>query len=418
MKIIKLQSENILRLDAIEITPDGNLIVIGGENAQGKTSVLDSILLAMGGKKAKHQEPLKRGKKKGKIVIDVGDFTVTRTFTPKGGTLKVTNVGDKREYPSPQKMLDDFVGQLTFDPLHWTQMKGRDQLETLKSLVGLDFTDLDEQREKLYADRTDSNREVKRLTGVVESASEHNVPLVEVSVSELVADLNAAQAILYGRDSDEMEVKRLKEAYKGRKQQVEKCEEEIRLLNKEIAEAKSTMEDIKNKGKSLQEKLDNIDIPDIESIQEQINNAEDTNSKIRANSELKENQKELEAAVDISEGLTGQITAIDQEKADMLASAKFPVPKLSFDEDGVLYQDVPFSQASSAEKLRVSVAMGIALNPDLKVLLIRDGSLLDDNNLKAIAKMAEKSGHQIWLERVTDSESECSVLICDGMVKE
>ncbi len=43
MKIIKLQSENIKKLKAIEIKPDSNLIQITGANAQGKTSVLDSI---------------------------------------------------------------------------------------------------------------------------------------------------------------------------------------------------------------------------------------------------------------------------------------------------------------------------------------------------------------------------------------
>ncbi|MBW2637225.1 MAG: AAA family ATPase, partial [Deltaproteobacteria bacterium] len=101
MKIVQLSSENILRLNAVKITPDGNLIVVGGKNAQGKTSVLDSIWLAMGGKKAKHTEPLKKGTKKGKIVVKVSNgpegqgrsprsITVTRTYTPKGSTLTVT----------------------------------------------------------------------------------------------------------------------------------------------------------------------------------------------------------------------------------------------------------------------------------------------------------------------------------------
>ncbi len=81
MKILKLSSENVLRLSAVEITPEGNLVVIGGKNAAGKTSVLDSIVLAMGGRIAKHSKPLKDGAKKGKIVCELEDLTVTRTFT-------------------------------------------------------------------------------------------------------------------------------------------------------------------------------------------------------------------------------------------------------------------------------------------------------------------------------------------------
>ena len=417
MKIIELSSQNILRLDAVEITPEGNLIIVGGENAQGKTSVLDSILLAMGGKKAKHQEPLKQGKKKGKIVINVGNFTVTRIFTQKGGSLKVVNNNDQKVYSSPQKMLDELVGQLTFDPLIWSGMQDKQQMETLKALVGLDFMELDAKRAELYTERTDLNRDAKRVKGLVDSAEEHDdVPLVEVSVSELVDELNKAQAIIYSRDSDEIEICRLKDAYKEKKADIEEWQGLIAGLQKRINEAISTMDDIKSKGRSLQERLDSTPAPGINSIQKQIDSAEDTNHKIRSNSALHDNKKLLKNIEKKASDLTDQISSIDEQKASQLSNAKFPVAGLSFDEDGVLYQGVPFAQASSAEKLRVSVAMGIALNPDLKVLLIRDGSLLDDNNLKIIAEMADKSGHQIWLERVGKGK-ECSVIIEDGMVK-
>jgi hypothetical protein len=60
--------------------------------------------------------------------------------------------------------------------------------------------------------------------------------------------------------------------------------------------------------------------------------------------------------------------------------------------------------------------MGFAMNPKLKILLIRDGSLLDEDNLKMVAEMAEKEGGQLWLERVSEG-SEVSVIIEDGMVK-
>jgi len=104
-----------------------------------------------------------------------------------------------------------------------------------------------------------------------------------------------------------------------------------------------------------------------------------------------------------------------QTKAQ-LAAAKFPVEGLSFDEAGVLFNGIPFPQASAAEKLRVSVAMGIAMNPEFKVMLIRDGSLLDETNLATVAKMAAKSGAQVWIERVGKGK-ECQVIIEDGYVE-
>lgn len=89
---------------------------------------------------------------------------------------------------------------------------------------------------------------------------------------------------------------------------------------------------------------------------------------------------------------------------------------LTFDENGVLLNKIPFDQASSAEQLKVSLAMGIAMNPKLRVLLIRDGSLLDEDNLKMIAELAAKNDCQIWLERV-GSGDEVSIIIEDGSIK-
>ena len=101
----------------------------------------------------------------------------------------------------------------------------------------------------------------------------------------------------------------------------------------------------------------------------------------------------------------------------MIASAEFPVEGLGFDETGVTMNDLPFVQASDALKLRVSVAMGMKMNPELRVLLIRNGSLLDEDNLAMIAEMAEESNSQVWLEKVGKSD-DVTVLIEDGMVAE
>jgi hypothetical protein len=108
---------------------------------------------------------------------------------------------------------------------------------------------------------------------------------------------------------------------------------------------------------------------------------------------------------------------VDAGKTEKLAAAKFPVDGLSFDETGVTFGGLPFEQASSAEQLRISVAIGIALNPKLKVLLIRDGSLLDADSLKLVAEMAADSDAQVWVERVDDTRK-VGVVIEDGSVVE
>jgi hypothetical protein len=145
--------------------------------------------------------------------------------------------------------------------------------------------------------------------------------------------------------------------------------------------------------------------------------AEEQNRRIRANLTAKAKNQELFAVAKQAKEKTEEIENIDAAKARQLEVAKFPVPELSFDETGVVYRGVPFAQASGAEQLRVSMGVAMALNPTLKVCLIRDGSLLDDKNLALVAEMAAEQGGQVWLERVSDGP-EVSVVIEDGSVKE
>ena len=101
-----------------------------------------------------------------------------------------------------------------------------------------------------------------------------------------------------------------------------------------------------------------------------------------------------------------------------IEAAEMPVAGISLSDESVMFNGQPLSQASSAEQLKVSVAMAFALKPRLKICLIRDGSLLDENSLKLVAGMAEEADAQVWLEKVSSDGAGCSVVIEDGMVKE
>ncbi|MCR4294647.1 MAG: AAA family ATPase, partial [Elusimicrobia bacterium] len=163
MKIVRLSTENVKRLSAVHITPDGSMVVIGGENGAGKTSVLDSIWYALGGKGALPGQPVRKGEKRAKVTLDLGEMIVVRTITPDGGgSLKVTSK-EGATFPSPQTMLDKLVGILSFDPLAFARLPAKEQAETLRKLAGLDFAAQDGQRRTLYEQRTEVNRDVSRL---------------------------------------------------------------------------------------------------------------------------------------------------------------------------------------------------------------------------------------------------------------
>jgi len=419
VNIVKLESSNIKRLKAVQITPEGNMVVIGGNNGQGKTSVLDSILYSIGGGNTHCERPVRQGEDKAKIVCELdGGIVITRTFTAAGGTNLVVSNKEGARYSSPQAMLDAMVGKLTFDPLEFTRMDSKRQVEALRTLVGLDLSGLDQQRKDLYDQRTVVNREVKSvLAGVEAFPFYEGVPQEEVSASELAAELKRRQALNAGIVEKSRALGEIESRITKGAQHIAMLEDQIAGLERQLKQSKEMKISLESQAKQMNESLLGVVQEDEASILVQLDDIQDINKKVASNASrmrLSAKAQDLQAQAD---EITAKIEDIDKQKAAALASATFPVPGLSFDESQVLLHGIPFSQASDAEKIRVSVSMGMAMNPKLKVILIRDGSLLDSSSLSMIAHMAKENDAQVWIERVGEG-SECTVIIEDGQVKE
>lgn len=397
-KIISLKSTNYKRLRAVEIRPDasGNLVIVAGKNGQGKSSVLDSITAALGGINAKTTpKPIRDGEERAEIVLETEDLIVTRRFTPSGSTLKVTSP-DGANYPKGQTKLDDLLGKLSLDPLAFTQLSDKDQLATLLGLVELPFdpVKLDAERKGVFDQRTDVNRKVKELAA---QAAGYTVtePVQEVSVTDLLTQYREAVSN--------------NESYSRAETRVQNAASRIEQIKKELAAAEAELKAATAASAEHPEPIDHT------AIQQQIDGAEKTNARAREYADYQWAKTQHDAAQAKADELSEQLESIDKRKSDGLAAAAFPVPALGFDEGGVTYQGVPFKQASSAEQLRVSLAMAIALNPALRVIRIADGSLLDSDNLALIESMAAEHDFQVWIEMVDDS-GERGIVIEDGQV--
>lgn len=418
--INRLEVENIKRIKVVRITPEGKVVVIGGKNGEGKTSALDSIAYLLGGKNAICDEPLRRGEKKGRIIGEIGDLTVRRTFTEGGTYLEVTTK-DGAKYPSPQAILDKMCSALTFDPLAYLHMKPDDQRKTLLDMLGEDYAEIEQHRAQAFADRTDVNRDLKKAKARLEATPmpEGMEDVEPVDLGELADQLNAAVDL-------ENRVIREKTAADNARAQADRYVQEIaerrrriELLEQEI----SALEDSQDQCSKLAthhddeaKRLSGEGTPDTDAIRAKIDTATDHNNRVMAAKAHKQAQVDVDELADASEKLTTEIEALDKKKSDAVKSGKLPVEGLGFDDHGPTFNGIPFSQSSSAEQLRVSCAMAIAMNAGLNVILIRDGSLLDDDNLALIGQMAEENDCQIWIERVGEGK-ECSLIIEDGAVR-
>ena len=424
MNIVKLTAENVKRLQAVEIKPDGSLVVIGGRNGQGKTSVLDSIMYGLAGGKSLPSMPIRKGEEKASVEIDLGDMVVKRTFTAAGhSSITVTNK-DGLKYPSPQSILDNLVGRLTFDPLDFSRQTAKEQSETLRALVGVDVAPFEARRIAAYNERTIVGRDVKSLEARLQSTQRHEgLPSADIAVSEILAEQEKAA-------KQNADVALLRQVFTTAENQVvnclsvvERCEQEVHRCQKALNDANYKLDQAfqsharaKDIFQQRAKDIEGLSDIDLSPFKTRCAEAEAINQKIRQNRQRDELAKELNAKREKVESLTSEIEKADKEKAAAISSAKYPIDGLAFDVDGnVTYNGIPFEQCSSAEQLRVSVAIGLALNPKLRVLLIRDGSLLDSDSMVELQRMADEAKAQVWVERV-GNDGAVSVIIDDGMV--
>jgi|TARA_R110000822_G_scaffold310554_1_gene444027 DNA repair ATPase RecN len=413
-KIVELRASNVKRIKAVTIRPDpdGNMVVISGDNGHGKSSILDAISMLFGGKDQMPSTPVRVGEDIAEIVADLGDMVVTRRISSKGHTtLKVQN-REGATFSSPQQMLNALTGKLAFDPLSFSRMKAKEQAELLRELLGLDFLEQLRERGVHYDKRTEVNRSIKLIEGEV--ASMPRAPddlLPRVAVSELLIELKAAENAnrLARAASDQVADAHREGVRLG--EQVRRDRELLKVL-----EAKS--ESVLHDYNKLKETADAMVTVDTEPITTQIAGAEAINTLHQKEAERERATVRLQAAARCREELTEKIKAIDQARVKAIAEAEMPVPGLGFNDDGlVTLNDLPIDQASAAEQLRVSVAIGIAMNPKLRVLLVRDASLLDDTSMAKVAQQAKDSDCQLWVERI-EVDSNTTVIIEEGELKE
>lgn len=406
MKITKLDVKNVMRIEALSISPDGKSVVIGGENGAGKSSVLNAILFALAGGRAIADEPVRKGSKSGaEVVLETESLTVTRRWTKTGNTTLEVKAKDGSKIAKPQELLDRLFGTLSFDPLAFARMDAKGQREALMRLVGLDFTAQDQQRASLFDKRTDVNREVKRLSGALDKAPQAppGTPDEEVSVSALSTQLVQAQeanAALRLQRTD-LEAKRARAT----------------RIKADIASLQAELEKLTADGKVLAAKIDGAAEIDLDPIRQQIADADAINRSVRMKSNRANIAAQLNDVSSQAEALTGQIDAIDTAKAEAAAAARYPVQGLSVADDGVRLGEVPFAQASQAEQLRASVAIAAATSSDLRVMLVRDGALLDKKSLALLSEIATEHDVQLWVE-VVGTRDECTLVIADGQAVE
>ena len=415
MKILKLTAENFKKLSAVEITPDGNVVVISGKNAAGKSSVLDGIEATLcGGKMPK--KPIKDGEVRAKVEVNIGEYKdspkflgnsvnmgeykVTRKFFGTSSTLVVQATGKTEPERSPQAFLDRIVGNLSFDPLAFLNKQPAEQRNTLMDFLGLNLQDFADKIEIIKAQRSEVRKNKERKLHEAESIiTTPNLPPQEVSSESLLVELKAIQ------DHNEVCQKVATENAVAQSR-LETVEKEMMAADAAIESWQKRLEGLRNIRNTIkiQLKEDIVPVKDLAEVEAKLKSLSATNEAIRRNAQKKEAIVAMERCAEEYSRLGDNIKVVENEKAKKLAETVMPVKGLTILADGLAYGGIPLEQVNAAKKLEICVSISMALNPKLKVLRI-NGNDLDTESLLAIGRLVDNQGYQVWIEKVSDDNT-------------
>lgn len=403
VKINRFEIENVKRVKAVRLSPSENgLTIIGGRNGQGKTSVLDAIAWALGGKKFEPTQAHREGSVTApKLHVELSNGLVVERGG-KNGTLKVL---DPNGGKGGQKLLDAFIDELALDLPKFMEASDAEKGKILLQIIGVGdkLAEMDREEATLYNRRTEIGRIAEQKKKFAAEMTYYpDVPKEPVSASELIRQ---QQEIL------------------KRNAENQRLRENEKTLQAELDAAEKTLRDAQERVKDLEEKFriahrDAMDLHDesTEELERNIADVDALNVKIRTNLDREKAELDAETYSKQYEALTRDIESVRGSRKALLDSAELPLPELSVEDGKLLYKGQHWDGMSGAERLRVATAIVRKLKPECGFVLMDKLEQMDQDTLAEFGAWLEAEGLQVIATRVSTGD-ECSIIIEDGYVR-
>lgn len=418
VKITALEAENVKRIKAVAFAPSPTgLTLVGGNNNQGKTSVLDALAWALGGERFRPTAAQRDGAvAPAHLKVTLSNGVVVER-KGKNASLTVTDPTGRR---SGQQLLNAFVEPLALDLPRFMDASDKEKSDILLRIIGIgaELHTRDLEIKGLYDKRTFTGQlAAQKKHFAEEMISYPEAPDEPVSASELIRQ----QQDILARNGENQ---RLRAQYAELEQQVQQCVDELKRTRERIATLQQLADELDakhtklfNQRETARKTVSQLQDESTAELEASIRDIEETNRKVRAN--LEKSRAEDEAAQYASE--YDRLTeSIQQKRADRMAllnGADLPLPGLSV-EDGVLtYKGKHWRDISGSDQLRVAAAIVRRLNPDCGFVLLDKLEQMDMTTLQEFSAWLEAEGLQAIATRVSTG-SECQIIIEDGMVKD
>ena len=402
IKINKLEIENVKRIKAVKVEPKASgLTVIGGNNNQGKTSVLDSIAWALGGERYKPSQATREGSVIPPTLHIVMNNGLVVERKGKNSALKVTDPNGQK---AGQQLLNEFVEQLALDLPKFMEASGAEKAKILLQIIGVgpQLAQLEQQEKELYQERLYIGRTADQKEKFAKEQPYYTeAPKDLISASELIRQ----QQEILARNGENQR----------KREQLHQLEQRYQRINEQMANLLAEQKKVESDLEIARKSTLNLHDESTKELEQNISNIEEINRKVRANLDKEKAEDDAKTYRDQYNSLTKDLEDVRDKKAELLNAAELPLPELSVKEGELIYKGQKWDNMSGSDRLKVSTAIVRKLNPNCGFVLLDKLEQMDMKSLQEFGEWLEAEGLQAIATRVSTGD-ECSIIIEDGYV--
>lgn len=409
VKINKLEIENVKRVKAVTIEPTSNgLTILGGNNNQGKTSVLDAIAWALGGNKYKPSKPARDGSMNPPTLrLELSNGLIVER-KGKNSDLKVTDPSGQK---AGQQLLDSFVEELALNLPKFIESSSKDKANTLLQIIGVGekLWELDRKEERLYNERRTIGQIADQKKKYAAEQSQYpEAPNELVSIADLIHE----QQEILARNGENAKKRQNRENIVN---SLHLSEARLKQLKEQIAQEEATHESLMSDYIAANKSIEDLVDESTEEIESSIANIEEINRKVRANLDKEKAEEDAKQYSSQYDNLSKQIQDVRDERTSLLDSADLPLPGLSVEDGELVFEGQKWDNMSGSQQLKVATAIVRKLKPECGFVLLDKLEQMDIPTLTEFGKWLESEGLQAIATRVSSGE-ECQIIIEDGYV--
>lgn len=421
MNIVKIQMKNILGIESLECEP-GKITEISGQNAVGKTSVLEAIKGVLGG--GHDGKLLRNGTTEGEVVLifDNGE-KLTKKMTRDKSTLKFED-SEGRKLKHGASYIKEIIDPVGLNPIKILTADPKDKIkmlldsvpmelpvEAIKFITGLDVSGddrhplkvIESKYKDIFEERAYLNKRITEQDTMI-SEMRQTIPF-KPDGKDWASEVGSLRTTLEEKNKDKQSrIDDLATKYDTATCKIkEQAQKDIDKIQNDLA---SQLEKLRIQDKEISDRINVETSPELDELKLKIGEA-DQNSKNQAKIQgaeeyVEKHEKEKAVNEQGANAFSEQLKSLDALKGELLLN--LPVEGLEVKDGNIYIKGVPFDTLNEAAKIRFCLMIAGLRKTKLPLVCVDGLEALDEGVFEIFKAEAEKTDMQFFVTRVSEEK--------------